>query len=67
MQINMLHPEGQYTTVHSADGAAWYKQYAVGHCGEIPLHGTGWVDSLQRVNRQEAAPHSPQKGQDLNG
>lgn len=22
-------PEGQYTTVHSADGAAWYKQYAV--------------------------------------
>ena len=22
-------PDGQYTTVHSADGAAWYKQYAV--------------------------------------
>ena len=21
-------PDGQYTTVHSADGAAWYKQYA---------------------------------------
>ena len=29
-------PEGQYTTVHSADGAAWYKQYAVDSVDKSP-------------------------------
>ena len=29
-------PEGQYTTVHSADGAAWYKQYAMDSVEKSP-------------------------------
>ena len=29
-------PEGQYTTVHAADGTAWYKQYAVDAVDKTP-------------------------------
>lgn len=29
-------PDGQYTTMHSADGAAWYKQYAVDSVDKYP-------------------------------
>lgn len=29
-------PEGSYSTIHTADGAAWYKQYAVDAVNRVP-------------------------------
>ena len=60
-------PEGQYTTVHSADGAAWYKQYAVDTVEKSPYMAPDGSIAYNESIVKKAAPHSPQKGQALNG
>ena len=50
-------PEGQYTTVHAADGTAWYKQYAVDAVDKTPyLAPDGSIASTASLVKQLPPP-----------
>ncbi len=54
-------PEGDYTTVFSADGASWYKQYAVDAVKKTPYHAPDGTIAYRESLIQKLPPTPKRK------